>query len=55
MGNTQASKKNKKQTRIYKKCDLDQISRRLKSWRVDIKMRICNDPQPLFRRLDNPI
>ncbi len=40
MGNTQASKKNKKQTKIYKKCDLDQISRKLKFWRVDIKMRI---------------
>jgi len=40
---------------MYEKCDLDQISRKLKFWRVDIKMRICNDSPCLFRRLDNLI
>ena len=37
MSNTQMQKQNKKQTKMYEKCDLDQISRKLKFWELTSK------------------
>lgn len=43
MNNTQTQKKNKKQSNLFKKCDLDEISRKLKFWSIDIKIFFCED------------